>query len=66
MNMGYDDTDIVVRIKSQVYKLKHRRIEGFVDKSLLSACLINEIKYLFSLLDKDLQKEILKQPWLDE
>lgn len=64
--MGYDDTDIVVRIKSQVYKLKHRRIEGFVDKSLLSACLINEIKYLFSLLDKDLQKEILKQPWLDE
>jgi len=66
MNMGYDDTDIVVRIKSQVYKLKHRRIEGFVDKSLLSACLINEIKYLFSLLGKDLQKEILKQPWLDE
>jgi hypothetical protein len=64
--MGYDDTDIVVRIKSQVYKLKHRRIEGFVDKSLLSACLINEIKYLFSLLGKDLQKEILKQPWLDE
>ena len=44
MNMGYDDTDIVVRIKSQVYKLKHRRVEGFVDKSLLSACLINEIK----------------------
>jgi len=66
MNMGYDDTDIVVRIKSQVYKLKHRRVEGFVDKSLLSACLINEIKYLFSMLDKDLQKEILKQPWLDE
>jgi hypothetical protein len=66
MSMGYDDTDIVVRIKSQVYKLKHRRIEGFVDKSLLSACLINEIKYLFSLLGKDLQKEILKQPWLDE
>jgi len=64
--MGYDDTDIVVRIKSQVYKLKHRRVEGFVDKSLLSACLINEIKYLFSMLDKDLQKEILKQPWLDE
>jgi hypothetical protein len=64
--MGYDDTDIVVRIKSQVYKLKHRRVEGFVDKSLLSACLINEIKYLFSLLGKDLQKEILKQPWLDE
>lgn len=66
MNMGYDDADIVVRIKSQVYKLKHRRVEGFVDKSLLSACLINEIKYLFSMLDKDLQKEILKQPWLDE
>ena len=44
MNMGYDDADIVVRIKSQVYKLKHRRVEGFVDNSLLSACLINEIK----------------------
>ena len=64
--MVYDDADIVVRIKSQVYKLKHRRVEGFVDNSLLSACLINEIKYLISMLDKDLQKEILKQPWLDE
>tara|TARA_B100001093_G_scaffold273255_1_gene261158 strand:+ start:1169 stop:1369 length:201 start_codon:yes stop_codon:yes gene_type:complete len=66
MNMGYDDTDIVLRIKSQVYKLKHRRIEGFTDKSLLSACLINEIKYLFTMLDKEIQTEILKQPWLDE
>jgi len=66
MIMGNDKREVVVRIKTQVYKLKHRRIEGFDDKSLLSACLINEIKYLFSLLDKDLQKKILNKPWLDE
>lgn len=62
----FKNDDVVGRIKDQVYKLKHRRVEGFLDKSLLSACLINEIKYLFSLLDKDLQREILKKPWLDE
>ena len=47
----FKNDDVVGRIKDQVYKLKHRRIEGFLDKSLLSACLINEIKYLFSLLE---------------
>jgi hypothetical protein len=62
----FESGDIVSRIKSQVYKLKHRRIEGFEDASLLSSCLVNEIKYLFSLLDKDLQLEILNKPWLDE
>ena len=64
--MGYDNQDIVDRIKSQVFKLKHRRLEGFVDKTLLSSCLINEIKYLFSMLDNDLQKEIMNKPWLDD
>lgn len=62
----YESDDVISRIKSQVYKLKHRRIEGFEDTSLLSSCLVNEIKYLFSLLDKDLQLEILNKPWLDE
>ena len=64
--MGDDNENIVGRIKTQVYKLKHRRMEGFRDKSLLSACLINEIKYLFSLLDSNSQQEILNKPWLDE
>ena len=64
--MGDEIKDIVGRIKSQVYKLKHRRIEGFTDKSLLSSCLINEIKYLFSMLDDNTQIEILNKPWLDE
>ena len=62
----FESDDVISRIKSQVYKLKHRRIEGFEDASLLSSCLVNEIKYLFSLLDKDLQLEILNKPWLDE
>jgi len=64
--MGDESKDIVGRIKSQVYKLKHRRMEGFTDKSLLSSCLINEIKYLFSMLDDGTQMEILNKPWLDE
>lgn len=66
MNMGYKNSDIVKRIKNQVYKLRHRRIEGFDDKTLLSSCLINDIKYLFSMLDKDTQQKVLKMPWLDE
>ena len=64
--MGDEHKNIVERIKSQVYKLKHRRMEGFADKTLLSSCLINEIKYLFSMLDDDTQVEILNKPWLDE
>ena len=64
--MGNDRTDIINRIKTQVFKLKHRRIEGFDDKTLLSACLINEVKYLFSMLNKEDQTEILNKPWLDE
>jgi len=61
-----DNKNVTLRIKSQVFKLKHRRLEGFVDNTLLSSCLINEIKYLFSLLDAPTQKEILNKPWLDE
>ena len=64
--MDMNSDNIVSRIKNQVFKLRHRRIEGFLDNSLLSSCLINEIKYLFSMLDKNSQKEILKKPWLDE
>ena len=64
--MGYDSQVVVARIKAQVFKLKHRRLEGFVDKTLISSCLINEIKYLFSMLDTDLQKEVMNKPWLDE
>lgn len=61
-----DNKNITLRIKTQVFKLKHRRLEGFGDETLLSSCLINEIKYLFSLLDTSTQKEILNKPWLDE
>lgn len=63
--MGYNKDDIVLRIQQQVYKLRHRRIEGFDDKSLLSSCLVNDIKYLFTMLDKKTQHEILQKPWLD-
>lgn len=61
-----DNKNVTLRIKTQVFKLKHRRLEGFSDDTLLSSCLINEIKYLFSLLDTSTQKEILNKPWLDE
>jgi len=64
--MKYNKDDVVERIKSQVYKLRYRRSEGFGDKSLLSSCLINEVKYLFTLLDKETQNDILNKTWLDE
>jgi len=64
--MGNEIKKVVGRMKSQVYKLKHRRIEGFIDKSLLSSCLINEIKYLFTMLDETTQRDILNKSWLDE
>jgi|TARA_B110000495_G_scaffold185780_1_gene183826 hypothetical protein len=64
--MGDEIKKVVGRMKSQVYKLKHRRIEGFVDNSLLSSCLINEIKYLFSMMDETTQREILNKSWLDD
>ena len=61
----YDDIDIMSRIEQRAYKLRHRRSEGFDDGSLESKCLVNEIKYLFSMLDSTSQKEILDKPWLD-
>jgi len=64
--MKYNKDDVVERIKSQVYKLRYRRSEGFGDKSLLSSCLINEVKYLFTLLDKETQNDILNKTWLDK
>ena len=61
----YDDIDIMARIEQQAYKLRHRRYEGFDDNSLESKCLVNEIKYLFDMLDSKSQGEILDKPWLD-
>ena len=62
----FSKVEVMKRIESLVYKLKHRRVEGFDDKTLLSDVLINEVKYLFSMLDKDSQTEVLKKPWLDQ
>lgn len=62
----YNELDIKVRIEQLAYKLRHRRFEGFVDNSLVSECLVNEIKYLFKKLSKKSQIEILDKPWLDE
>jgi len=62
----FSKVELICRIENLVYKLKYRRTEGFDDKTLLSDVLINEIKYLFSMLDKDSQTEVLKKPWLDQ
>lgn len=62
----YDDNKILDKIEMNSYKLRHLRCEGFSDKSIDSMCVINEIKYLFGMLDTDLQKEILKKDWLDK
>ena len=64
--MGDDNENIVGEALRRKYINLSKRMEGFRDKSLLSACLINEIKYLFSLLDSNSQQEILNKPWLDE
>ena len=61
----YNKIDVIKRIEQQAYKLRHRRQEGFKDNSLESDCIVNEIKYLFRMLDSDSQKGILNQPWLD-
>ena len=62
----FNKIEVVDRIESCVYKLKYRRSEGFGDKTLVSDVLINEVKYLFSMLDKVTQTEILRKPWLDQ
>ena len=61
----YNKIDVISRIENRAYRLRHRRSEGFDDESLLSDCIIHEIKYLFRMLDKKTQKEILNKPWLD-
>ena len=62
---NYNKVDVISRIEQQAYKLRHRRQEGFSDTSLESDCIVNEIKYLFRMLDSNSQKGILNQPWLD-
>tara|TARA_A100001037_G_scaffold160116_1_gene144291 strand:- start:20794 stop:20991 length:198 start_codon:yes stop_codon:yes gene_type:complete len=62
----FNETEITDRMESIAYKLRHRRKEGFKDTTLESLCHIQEIKYLFNMLSKDLQTEILGKPWLDE
>lgn len=62
----YNKIDVIKRIEQQAYKLRHRRQEGFKDNSLESDCIVNEIKYLFNMLDAKVQKEILGKKWLDE
>ena len=62
----FSKVEVMRRIESLVYNLKHRRTEGFDDKTILYDVLINEVKYLFSMLDKDSQTEVLKKPWLDQ
>ena len=62
----YSKIDVINRIEGRAYKLRHRRQEGFDDNSLLSECIVNEIKWLFKMLDKQTQKDVLNKPWLDE
>ena len=57
---------VVERIKKRAYQLRHRRKEGFEDSHLDSRCIINEIKFLFTLLNDTQKDDILNKPWLDE
>jgi hypothetical protein len=57
---------VVKRIKRRAYELRHMRREGFDDKHLDSKCIIHEIKFLFNMLTKEEQRDILKKSWLDE
>jgi hypothetical protein len=58
--------DVVVRIRRRAYELRHLRKEGFEDSSLNSKCIIQEIKFLFSMLEEKQKDDILNKPWLDE
>jgi hypothetical protein len=60
------ETEVVVRIKRRAYELRHLRKEGFLDGSLNSQCVIQEIKFLFAMLTKSEKEIILTKPWLDE
>jgi hypothetical protein len=57
---------VVERIKKRAYELRHKRREGFDDdKHLDSKCIINEIKFLFNMLNENEKDDILNKPWLD-
>ena len=62
----YNKIDVIDRMEDRAYRLRHRRSEGFDDESLVSECIIQEIKYLFRMLDKKTQTDVLNKPWLDQ
>ena len=60
------NNDVIKRIRRRAFELRHLRKEGFKDSSLNSKCVIQEIKFLFNMLDEKQKDEILNKPWLDE
>jgi hypothetical protein len=58
--------EVITRIKKRAYQLRHFRKEGFNDSHLDSKCIIHEIKFLFSMLSKKEQSDILNKSWLDD
>lgn len=61
-----EDDEVVARIRQRAYELRHLRKEGFKDSSLNSKCIIQEIKFLFNMLEEKQKEDILNKPWLDE
>ena len=61
-----EDDEVVERIRQRAYELRHLRKEGFKDSSLNSKCIIQEIKFLFNMLEEKQKDDILNKPWLDE
>ena len=61
-----EDDEVVSRIRQRAYELRHLRKEGFKDSSLNSKCIIQEIKFLFNMLEEKQKDDILNKPWLDE
>lgn len=61
-----EDDEVVARIRQRAYELRHLRKEGFKDSSLNSKCIIQEIKFLFDMLEEKQKDDILNKPWLDE
>ena len=61
-----EDDEVVARIRQRAYELRHLRKEGFKDSSLNSKCIIQEIKFLFNMLEEKQKDDILNKPWLDE
>tara|TARA_B100002019_G_scaffold98448_1_gene84825 strand:- start:1359 stop:1547 length:189 start_codon:yes stop_codon:yes gene_type:complete len=60
------NNDVIKRIRRRAFELRHLRKEGFEDSSLNSKCIIQEIKFLFNMLNEKQKDEILNKPWLDE